>query len=152
MTWMDEVFRFLLTARKPDGSLDECQLDTDRNLKVTIVSTAIPAPPPSIWDDPGGLLSERIVSATPKKLMQLFGFSQSYGFLHVFDAATAPADGAVPSISLPVWGFGSPFALPLSDRGRAFGSGIVWVFSSTPDTLTRDPSAQLWTNAELLPL
>ena len=50
MLWMDEIFRFVLQGKKPDGSLDDCALDADRNLKVVIVgdkSTPPPLPPSS---------------------------------------------------------------------------------------------------------
>ena len=148
MTWMDEVFRFLMTGRKPDGNLDECQLDADKNLKVTVVSTAATPAPKSSWDDPPGLLAEHVVRNAPGTLLQLFGFSQNYGFLHIFDAAAVPPDGTLPAISLPVWGFGSPFALPLNAQGRDFTNGIAWAFSSTAAALTRDSTAQIWANAE----
>src|SRR5579859_5047097 len=105
MTWMDEVFRFLMTGRKPDGSLDECQLDADKNLKVVVVGlTTSPSAPTSSWDDPPAMLSEHVVSATPKTLVQFFGFSESDGFLHIFDATAVPGDGNKPQISIPVWG------------------------------------------------
>ena len=64
------------------------------------------------WDDPPGMLSERVVRAAPAALQQLFGFSETYGFLHIFDATAVPPDGTLPAIALPIWGFGSPFALP----------------------------------------
>ena len=58
------------------------------------------------------MLSERVVRAAPAALQQLFGFSETYGFLHIFDATAVPPDGTLPAIALPIWGFGSPFALP----------------------------------------
>ena len=151
MTWMDEVFRFVMTGRKSDGVLDECQLDADKNLKVVVVATmSPPGAPTARWDDPPGMLSERVVRAAPSTLLQLFGFSETYGFLHVFDASTVPPDGTRPAIALPIWGFGSPFALPLNAQGRDFSNGIVWAFSSTPAILTRDATAQIWANAQTL--
>lgn len=151
MTWMDEVFRFVMTGRKPDGTLDECQLDDSKNLKVVVVATTTPpgAPKPA-WDDPPAMLSERVVRAAPATLQQFFGFSETYGFLHIFDAIAVPPDGTPPAIALPIWGFGSPFTLPLSAQGRDFVNGIVWAFSSTPAVLTRDSTAQIWANAQTL--
>src|SRR5438046_719912 len=113
MSWMDEIFRFVMGGRKPDGTLDECQLDADKNLKVVVVATApSPTPPPIVkagWDDPPGYLSQRLVKGTPTTLLQLFGFSDTPGYLHLFDAALPPPDGSVPNISIVLWGYGSPF-------------------------------------------
>ena len=152
MAWMDEIFRFLLQGRKPDGSLDDCALDAERNLKVVVVAAAPPPPTPvSVWDDPPGLLADRVVKGSSGTLLQFFGFSNTPGFLQVFDEITVPLDGALPVFSVNLWGWGNPFTLPLApDRGRRFLKGITWAFSTTPEKLTKDPTAQVWANAERL--
>jgi len=153
---MDEIFRFVLQGKKPDGTLDDCALDADRNLKVVVVpdKSVLPPPPPPIpgWDDPPGFLADRIVRPSPSTLYQLFGFSMSPGYLHLFDENAVPPDGVAPALAVNLWGWGNPFTFPLSpERGRRFTKGIVWAFSSTPDKLTKDPTAQVWANAETTP-
>jgi hypothetical protein len=154
MSWMDEIFHFVMGGRKPDGTLDECQLDGDKNLKVVVVGTLTPPIPPPVvkagWDDPPGYLAQRTVKGSAGVLFQFFGFSDTPGYVHLFDAALPPPDGTVPNISLVLWGYGSPFSLPLSAEGRDFTKGIVWVFSKTPEVLTRDAAAKVWVNAQRL--
>lgn len=78
-----------------------------------------------------------------------FGFSNTSGFLHVFDEFEVPPNGARRAMCVTLWGWGNPFALPLSlERGRVFAKGIAWAFSLTPEKLTKDPTAQVWANAE----
>lgn len=144
MAWLDEILQFVAHGRKPDGSLSECRLDTDGNLRVTLASDAIePA-----WDDSPGLVAHRVVKAAPATLLHLSGYSESSGYLHVFDAAALPSNGTIPSVApLTIW-WGWSIALPLPPRGRAFKSGIVWAVSTTAEKLTLDPAGRAFVNVQ----
>lgn len=144
MAWLDEILRFVAHGRKPDGALEECRLDGDGNLRVAIAGELIePA-----WDDSPGLVAHRVVKATPCTLFHLSGYSESSGYLHVFDAAALPSNGTKPTLApVPIW-WGWTIALPLPSRGRAFKNGIVWAVSTTPEALTLDVAGRAFVNAQ----
>jgi hypothetical protein len=90
-----------------------------------------------------GLLSDR-----PTRVMRVEGYNASAvdTWLMVFDG-TATA-GEVPTIARPVRA-GRPFAVRRFDS-QPFRISVTWAASSTPVTLTKDPSAFLRVDAEFL--
>lgn len=144
MAWLDEILQFVAHGRKPDGTLSECRLDGDGSLRVTIAGESIePA-----WDDSPGLISNRVVKATACTLLHLSGYSESSGYLHVFDANALPANGTKPTLApVPIW-WGWTISLPLPTRGRAFKAGIVWAVSTTAEKLTLDPTGRAFVNVQ----
>lgn len=144
MAWIDEIIRFVAFARKPDGSIEELRLDDAGNLKVTLAN----APPEPVWDDSPGFVAQRVVKATPCALMFLSGVAETNAYLQVFDAKTLPKDGTKPTLApLQIW-WGWPFTLSLPPNGRAFKHGVVWAVSTTPESLTHDPTARAFVNAQ----
>lgn len=144
MAWLDEILQFVAHGRKPDGSLAECRLDGDGSLRVTLASEAIePA-----WDDSPGFVAHRVVKTTPCTLLHLSGYSESNGFLHVFDAAALPPNGTKPSHApVLIWSWWQ-IALPLPSRGRPFKTGLVWAVSTTAESLTLDPTGRAFVNVQ----
>lgn len=144
MAWLDEILQFVAHGRKPDGSLSECRLDTDGNLRVTIAAESIePA-----WDDSPGLVASRVVKASPCMLLHLSGYSESSGYLHIFDATALPANGTKPTIApIAIW-WGWTLTAPLPPRGRVFKNGIVWAVSTTAETLTLDSAGRAFVNVQ----
>lgn len=145
MAWLDEILSFIAHARKPDGSLGECQLDPAGSLKVTLGTDPALASTP---DDCAAFVAARVVRAGPCRLFHLAGLSNSSGYLHVFDAAAVPAPGTPPLLApFQLWP-GLAFVLPLPAGGRAFKTGVVWAVSTTLPAFSPDPTGQVWTNAE----
>jgi hypothetical protein len=90
-----------------------------------------------------------VAKASPGRLTGLSGYnSGSAGFIQVHDAASLPANTAVPAIVIAVPATGN-FALDLGLRGRYFATGIVIAYSSTGPTLTIG-SAVCWIDAQTL--
>ncbi|MBI2388627.1 MAG: hypothetical protein HYV09_03335 [Deltaproteobacteria bacterium] len=144
MAWLDEILRFVAHARKPDGSLEECRLDADGNLRVVVATDSLePA-----WDDSPGFVAHRIVKATSGTLLHLSGYSESSGYLHVFDATALPADGTKPTLAPALLWSGWTIAVPLPPRGRVFKNGIVWAVSTTAEALTLDAAGRAFVNAQ----
>lgn len=144
MAWLDEILRFVAHARRPDGSLDECRLDGDGNLRVAIATE----PLEPVWDDSPSFAAQRVVKAAGGTLFHLSGYSESNGYLHVFDAAALPANGTAPTLAPVLLWAGWSVTLPLPPRGRVFKIGIVWAVSSTADTLTLDTAGRAFVNAQ----
>ncbi len=144
MAWLDEILRFVAHGRKPDGALEECRLDGDGNLRVTLASESIePA-----WDDSPGFVTHRVVKATSGTLLHLSGYSESSGFLQLFDATVLPPNGTRPLLAPVLLYWGWSIALPLPARGRVFKNGIVWAVSTTPDVLTLDTAGRAFVNVQ----
>lgn len=144
MAWLDEILQFVAHGRKPDGSLAECRLDNDGNLRVAVSGEVGDAP----WDDSPGFAAHRVVKASPGTLLFLSCFAESSGYLHVFDNKALPPNGTKPTLApMPLW-WGWSMTLPLPARGRAFKNGLVWAVSSTAETLTLDLTGRAFVNAQ----
>ena len=81
----------------------------------------------------------------------LYGFQgyhsgASDAYIQIHDAATLPADSAVPDVVIPVEA-GKPFSLDFGRRGRTFDTGIVACLSTTGPTKTLG-SAEAWIDAQ----
>jgi hypothetical protein len=144
MAWLDEILQFVAHGRKPDGSLAECRLDGESNLRVTIAGETIEPG----WDDSPGFVSHRVVKATSSTLLHLSGYSESSGYLHVFDATALPTDGTKPTLAPVLIWSGWTIALPLPPRGRVFKNGIVWALSTTAEALTLDLTGRAFVNVQ----
>lgn len=93
-------------------------------------------------------VASKVIKATGGRLFQLTGYNSktSAQFIHVYDAASLPADTAVPKLILLVPA-SSNFSFDLPIAGRKFSHGIVVGNSSTGPTKTIG-SADCWFNAE----
>lgn len=112
------------------------------------IVTAPGAPPVAALctrDDPGAAVASRVISVVPAVLAGfLFRSSVVFDrFLHVFDLAAVPADGAAPSIA--------PVCIPANGQGSLmlpeslFAVGLCWASSTTENTLTlAGEAASLW--------
>jgi hypothetical protein len=91
--------------------------------------------------------AEGLLSDGPEQLLTLEGYPTATAarWLMLFDAAARPADGAFPPLAVPA---------RRSLRRRRFDSqgfrfGLYWAASSTPITLTFDPTADLRVDVEV---
>lgn len=74
------------------------------------------------------------------------GYAAAAGFVQVHNKASAPTNGNVPIIVIPV-ASGAPFSWDGGMRGRAFSTGIAFGFSTTGPTWT-DGGANMWVDAQ----
>ena len=81
--------------------------------------------------------ASRVVSAGPAACYGLTGYNSlaSTQFIQIHDAASLPADTAVPAVILAV-GASSPFSIDFGVYGRYFKNGIVVTNSTTGPTKT----------------
>jgi len=94
--------------------------------------------------------SNLVLSATPKKLFGLSGYNSKVTaqFIQLHDAATLPADTAVPVVVFNVSPL-SNFSLDFGANGRSFATGIVVCNSSTGPTKTIG-AADCWFEGQVL--
>ena len=92
--------------------------------------------------------NHRVVKSGSGFLIGLTGYSSNAAaqFVLIFDAATVPADGAVPVVVIDVAAT-SNFSLSYTPLGRVFQRGIVVCNSSTGPTKTIG-SADTWIDAQ----
>lgn len=88
------------------------------------------------------------LSLGPARVMRIDGYSASAvdTWLMIFDGPAIAGD--LPTIARPVRA-GRPFAIRRFDS-QPFRTSVTWAASSTPITLTKDPSTFLRVDAELL--
>lgn len=98
------------------------------------------------------LSASLVISSSPAKLIRITGTNSkaSTQYIQVHDAASLPADTAVPKITMPVPA-DTPFMLEFNDTGRNFDNGIVVCNSSTEATKTLG-SADCWFDAQVVPV
>ena len=93
--------------------------------------------------------NDRVLKAGAGRLFGLTGFNgkASAQYIQIHDAASAPADTAVPKITFKVQA-DSPFSLHFGSRGRSFATGIYICNSSTRETKTIG-SDDCWFDAQV---
>ena len=98
--------------------------------------------------DATALAASAVIKATPGTLYSVTGYNDHTAsqFIQLHDAASVPANGAVPKIVLAV-GAKENFWYELKEFGRWFETGIVICNSSTCATKTVG-SANCWWNAQ----
>lgn len=90
-----------------------------------------------------------VVSATPTLVFGLTGHNSktSAQFIQLHDAASLPADTAVPKVIVSVPA-SSSFGIDFGPEGRYFGTGVVVCNSSTGPTKTIG-SADCWFDVQI---
>ena len=86
-------------------------------------------------DTSAALEASRVVKASAGTVFGLSGYSTTAQFLQIHDAASLPADTAVPAVVIPITA-GAEFSIDFGVYGRAFGTGIVVCVSTTGPTKT----------------
>lgn len=97
---------------------------------------------------PVAYVGSLVVKATPGTIYGLSGYNSkaSAQFIQLHDAASLPADTAVPSVVITVPA-SSNFSISWGIYGRVFVTGIVVTNSSTGPALTHG-SADCWFDAQ----
>jgi hypothetical protein len=92
--------------------------------------------------------AQGLASAAPEQLMTIEGYSATPGgrWLMVFDATALPGNGTFPALAVPAQ---RRFRRRRFDS-QMFARGIYWAASSSPITLTFDPTALLRVDVEVL--
>jgi hypothetical protein len=100
----------------------------------------------TIWLAQSG--AQGLLSDGPEQLMTLQGYPAAAGnrWLMLFDQTTLPANGTFPAMAVPAR---RAFTRRRYDS-QGFAFGVYWAASSTPITLTFDPTADLRVDAEVL--
>jgi hypothetical protein len=98
------------------------------------------------WRSQSG--AQGLLSGGPEQLMTVEGYPANPAprWLMLFDATTLPANGAFPAMAMPA---ARRFRRRRFDS-QGFAFGVYWAASSTPITLTFDPTANLRVDAEVL--
>lgn len=125
------------------GDYHELQVDATGYLRTVdkLSEVSISNATTTALDDDGP-----IVKAGAGTLYGFQGYCDAAGFVQVHNKATAPSAGNVPILVIPI-ASGAAFSLDLGMRGRAFGTGIAFGFSSTGPTYTNGGS-HLWVDAQ----
>lgn len=92
--------------------------------------------------------AQGLVSAEPEQLVTVQGYPASAAarWLMLFDAVSLPPAGTYPAMAVPAR---RAFRLDRFDS-HGFRYGVYWAASSTPITLTLDPTADLRVDVEVL--
>jgi hypothetical protein len=80
-------------------------------------------------------VASKVVKTFAMSVTRIRGYSNSNGFLHVFDTKAVPAGGTVPKRSYPIY-VTAPFDVMLEDAPLDFANGCVMAMSSDPDSYT----------------
>lgn len=100
------------------------------------------------YSDSAAYVASQIAKAAPGTVFRISGYSSNAAaqFIQLHDAATLPADTAVPKIVFKVAAAGN-FDYDFGEKGRYCGTGIVVSNSSTGPTKTIGV-ADTWFNIE----
>lgn len=107
----------------------------------TASGNQISSPSSSAWaapqnSDSSGYVASQIIKAGPGNLYSISGYnSGAAGFIQLFDSATLPADGVVPTVIIAVGGT-SNFFMDYGVYGKRFLTGITACLSTTGPTKT----------------
>lgn len=155
MSWVDQVFKWLgyakYNATPPvlaDGDVRELQSDASGNLKVAVVSGTISAGEPAevAFAISNDLVDSWVVKASTGLIYEVSGFNGSTEdrYLVVFPGSSAPANGTSTAsrVVIPVPGKSAFNWTPV--RPITYAGGIVWVCSTTRDTVTRSADFYAW--------
>ncbi|MCP5246167.1 MAG: hypothetical protein H6937_09540 [Burkholderiales bacterium] len=101
----------------------------------------------------GGAADSMVIAATKAKLIRLtiFNAKASSQYIHIFDAASLPANGATPDYPPMYVGTKQTVIVEFNDFGRNFDNGIVVCNSSTEATKTIG-SEDCWFDAQVMPV
>lgn len=110
-----------------------------------------PSDAPVVTVDSQGVAASGVLSASSATLVGLYGQNRSASTRYIFllDAASLPADGALPcAVPIPVSAGGT---FSFEPAGGIYGAaGLVWASSSTNDTLTITGVADVWATANVV--
>lgn len=94
------------------------------------------------------LATSLVVKASAGRLRGVQGYSTVAQFVQIHDAASLPADGAVPKVVFPIEA-NKPFSIDFGLVGRSFATGVVVCVSTTGPTKTIG-SANTWIDAQVV--
>lgn len=145
-SFLSQMLSFLARARYSvtpptgaDGDLMEARCDANGRLLVSGTSTTGNAPAAVSKGDEA---KERVVRATACALLEMWAYNRATEtrYIHVFNSATAPADGATDAVEVfQVVAGGSLGWEP--QYPYTFSTGCSWVASTDAVTLTRPDTA-----------
>jgi hypothetical protein len=92
------------------------------------------------------LAASLVVKASAGRLMGAQGYTSTAGFVQVHNAASVPAESAVPVITIPTEA-GKNWSIDFGALGRIFSTGITIVYSTTGPIKTIG-SAEMWADAQ----
>ena len=154
--WFGQIFNFLAggqynsspTAITP-GSTGPVMVDQYGRLYTAPFVPVAGVSLGTTWADSGALVNSLNVKTTPGNLLQVVGFNDtaSVVYLHIFNAASLPANGTAPRTAFKI-AANANFSFDLSARSRSFATGIVLAGSTTSATLTVSTNTPLFIGAE----
>ena len=109
----------------------------------------------SVTQYDSGFQDGEVIESTPPILLRLVVTNKSAGTLYalVFDAATLPGDGAVPTIAPIAVPAGQTVSVHFNESsghgftGLAMTAGLAWCPSTTAGTKTIDNTSSIWLSA-----
>jgi len=122
-------------------------VDADGALRGRLIPPTLQAQAPSSVD-PAAYAASGVIKASAGILFGVMGYNakESPQFIQLFDAATVPADLAVPKLVILVPQL-SNFSIDLGVYGRWFATGMCWSNSSTGPAKTIG-AADVWLNGQ----
>lgn len=97
---------------------------------------------------PTAVAASGVITTQPSTLIGIWARNTSANtrYLFLFDSATVPADGSVPTGGQPIELEAGTSAALVPPGGMQFDSGIAWCTSSTDNTKTV-AAAEMWVTA-----